>query len=101
VRLAPIEDKPIHIWRKPDAVKNTDFLVYLVTRHGSTTRFARDEEGWVQTAPSGTRRRCTAEQVLNHLLPALLLGDSVVTTKVKVRRGRHSHPRLNRLKKAK
>ena len=80
-------------------MKNTDYLVDLVTRHGAVTRFARDRDGWVETAPSGTRRRCTAEQVLNHLLPALVLGENVVRTKVKVKPGRHFHPRLERLRK--
>ena len=79
-------------------MKNTDYLVYLITRGGSRTRFARDEEGWVQTAPSGKRRRCTAEQVLNHLLPALVLGGSVITTEVRLRRGRRFHRRIERLR---
>jgi|GEM_PF-749516 len=80
-------------------MKNTDYLVYLITKTGVTTRFARDEEGWVQTAPSGINRRCTAEQVLNHLLPALVLGDSVLTTKVVLKRGRRFHPSIERLRK--
>jgi hypothetical protein len=78
-------------------MKNSDFVIYLITKHGVTTSFARDKKGWVQTASSGIRRRCTAEQVLNHLLPALVLGTSVLTTKVKLKRGRRFHPRLQRL----
>jgi hypothetical protein len=81
-------------------MRNIDFLVYLITKRGATTRFARDEKGWVQTAPSGIRRRCTAEQVLNHLLPALVLGDSVLTTKVELKRGRRFNERLERLRRA-
>ncbi len=80
-------------------MKNTDYLVYLVTKGGVTTKFARDKRSWVQTAPSGIRRRCTAEQVLNHLLPALVLGDSVVTTKVRLKRGRRFHERIERMRK--
>jgi hypothetical protein len=80
-------------------MKNTDYLVYLTTRTGVTTRFARDKEGWVQTAPSGIKRRCTAEQVLNHLLPAMVLGDSVLSTKVKLKQGRRFHPSIERLRK--
>ncbi len=79
-------------------MKNTDFMVFLVTRHGVTTKFARDEKGWVQTAPSGIRRRCTAEHVLNHLLPALVLGEPIVTTTVKVKRGRRFNPAIERLR---
>ncbi len=66
-------------------MRNTDYVIYLTTKRGAQTKFARDKRGWVQTAPSGTKRRCTAEQVLNHLLPALVLGDSVVSTKVKLK----------------
>ena len=63
-------------------MKNADYMIYLITKQGATTKFARDKKAWVQTSPSGIRRRCTAEQVLNHLLPALVLGDSIVDTKV-------------------
>jgi len=80
-------------------MKNADFLVYLITKRGVTTSFARDSKGWVQTAPSGIKRRCTAEQVLNHLLPALVLGDSVLTTKVGLKRGRRFNARLERLRR--
>ena len=80
-------------------MKNTDFLVYLITKRGVTTRFARDSKGWVQTTPSGIKRRCTAEQVLNHLLPALVLGDSILTTKVRLKRGRHFNARLESLRR--
>jgi hypothetical protein len=79
-------------------MKNTDFVVSLITKQGSTTKFARDRKGWFQTAPSGIRRRCTAEQVLNHLLPALVLGDSVLTTEVRLKGGRRLPKQLERLK---
>ena len=79
-------------------MKNTDFLVYLRTKNGSTTGFSRDSRGWVQTASSGIKRRCTAEQVLNHLLPALVLGEKVVLTRVALKRGRHFNARLEGLK---
>ncbi len=79
-------------------MKNTDYLVYLVTRRGATTKFARDAKGWVQTSPAGKKRRCTAEQVLNHLLPALVLGGPTVKTEVRLRRGRRFHPRIERLR---
>ena len=78
-------------------MKNTDFLVYLVTKNGVTTQFARDAGGWVQTSPAGRRRRCTAEQVLNHLLPALVLGGAVVRTEVRLKRGRRFSPRIERI----
>ena len=80
-------------------MRNTDYLVYLTTRGGSVTRFARDDRSWMETASSGVMRRCTAEQVLNHLLPALVLGGSVVETRVRLRAGRRFHPRIERLRR--
>jgi len=79
-------------------VKNTDYLVFLVAKHGVTTRFVKDARGWVETSPAGTKHRCTAEQVLNHLLPALVLGDSVIKTKVLLKKGRRFHPLLEKMR---
>jgi hypothetical protein len=79
-------------------MKNTDYLVSLTTGGGSVTGFARDEKGWAQTAPSGVVRRCTAEQVLNHLLPALVLGGSVVSVNVELKPGRRFSERLEKLR---
>ena len=36
-----------------------------------TERYYRDEDGWVKRSSRGRLFRATAEQVLNHLLPAL------------------------------
>jgi hypothetical protein len=80
-------------------MKNTDYLLLLTTRGGSVTKFSRDAVGWVEISPAGVRRRCTAEQVLNHLLPALVLGDAFVSTKVKLKRGRRFNPRIERMRK--
>ena len=33
--------------------------------------FQRDKDGWFETSSKGIVRRCTAEQTLSHLLPAL------------------------------
>ncbi len=80
-------------------MKNTDYLVYLITKKGSTTKFTRDAEGWAQVSPAGVVRRCTAEQVLNHLLPALVVGDGIVETKVELKRSRKFHPRIEQMRK--
>lgn len=37
-------------------------------------RYYRDEEGWLKVSNRGRMFRMTAEQVLNHLLPALAFG---------------------------
>lgn len=48
---------------------------YRITSSSSTGRFhyyfARDAGGWYQITALDHRHRATAEQVLNHLLPAL------------------------------
>jgi hypothetical protein len=36
-----------------------------------TERYYRDKEGWLKVGTRGRKFRATAEQVLNHLLPAL------------------------------
>lgn len=36
-----------------------------------TERYERDQDGWLKVSAKGRRFRMTAEQVLNHLLPAL------------------------------
>jgi hypothetical protein len=52
-------------------MKNTECVIYLITKHGSTQIYRRDKIGWTQTSSKGIVRRMTAEQLLSHLLPAL------------------------------
>lgn len=51
-------------------MKNTDYVIYITTPGGRTWKYLRDEEGWKQMGPEGQLHRMTAEQLLNHLLPA-------------------------------
>ena len=46
---------------------------YLILLSGKTwtERYYRDKEGWLKVSVRGRKFRATAEQVLNHLLPAL------------------------------
>ena len=48
---------------------------YRVTFSSKTGRFyyyfAKDNDGWYQITMAGNRHTATAEQVLNHILPAL------------------------------
>lgn len=46
---------------------------YLITLHvgGGVEHYYRDGEAWVKESTRGRRFDATAEQVLNHLLPAL------------------------------
>ncbi len=45
--------------------------VILISGKTSTERYYRDKTGWVKVSMRGRMFRLTAEQVLNHVLPAL------------------------------
>ena len=47
-----------------------------------TERYFRDEEGWLKVSARGRIFRMTAEQVLNHILPALARVKPGLTIKV-------------------
>jgi hypothetical protein len=48
-----------------------DSYVILIHTGTGTERYLRDRAGWVKVSTRGRTFRATAEQVLNHLLPAL------------------------------
>lgn len=52
-------------------MKNTECIIYMITKRGSTQVYRRDDKGWTQKSSKGIVRRMTAEQFLSHLLPAL------------------------------
>jgi hypothetical protein len=47
-----------------------DSYVILMGTKNFTERYYRDREGWAKVSARGRVFRMTAEQVLNHLLPA-------------------------------
>jgi hypothetical protein len=49
---------------------NDRYVILLGTR-SFTERYYRDRDGWLKVSARGRTFRMTAEQVLNHLLPAL------------------------------
>ncbi len=49
---------------------NESYRIRLGTRN-FTERYYRDAKGWLKVSARGRKFRMTAEQVLNHLLPAL------------------------------
>ena len=49
---------------------NDSYLVRIGTKN-FTERYFRDERGWLKVSARGRRFRMTAEQVLNHVLPAV------------------------------
>jgi hypothetical protein len=48
---------------------NDTYLIKIGTKN-FTERYYRDAKGWLKISARGRKFRMTAEQVLNHLLPA-------------------------------
>ena len=48
---------------------NDSFIIWMGTKN-FTERYYRDQDGWLKVSARGRKFRMTAEQVLNHLLPA-------------------------------
>lgn len=49
---------------------NDSYTIHIGTKN-FTERYYKDEKGWVKISAKGNTFPMTAEQVLNHLLPAL------------------------------
>jgi hypothetical protein len=49
---------------------NDSYLILIGTKN-FTERYYRDKKGWLKISARGREFRMTAEQVLNHLLPAV------------------------------
>ena len=49
---------------------NDSFIILIGTKN-FTERYYRDKLGWLKISARGRKFRMTAEQVLNHILPAL------------------------------
>lgn len=62
-----------------------DSYVILMGTKNFTERYYRDKTGWLKVSARGRKFRMTAEQVLNHLLPALAGVKSNLTIKVEHR----------------
>lgn len=59
-------------------MKKTNDTYCIVLKGRSTTeRYYRDPAGWLKVSSRGRPFRATAEQVLNHLLPALAFADEL------------------------
>jgi hypothetical protein len=59
-----------------------DNYVILIGAKNFTERYYRDKTGWLKTSARGRTFRMTAEQVLNHVLPALACVKPGLTIKV-------------------
>jgi len=51
-------------------VTNDSYIISMGTKN-FTEQYCRDNKGWMKVSARGNIFRMTAEQVLNHLLPAL------------------------------
>jgi hypothetical protein len=49
---------------------NDSYIISMGTKN-FTEKYFRDEDGWVKISAKGRKFRMTAEQILNHLLPAI------------------------------
>ena len=63
---------------------NESYIISIGTGNW-TERYFRDGIGWVKVSARGREFRATAEQVLNHLLPALAGVKPNITVRVEHR----------------
>jgi hypothetical protein len=59
-----------------------DSYIILIGTKNFTERYYRDKTGWLKVSSRGRTFRMTAEQVLNHVLPAIAGVKRNVTIKV-------------------
>lgn len=63
-------------------LKNDSYTIFIGTKN-FTEKYYKDAQGWVKVSAKGNQFRMTAEQVLNHLLPALAGVKPNIILKVK------------------
>ena len=51
-------------------LKNDSYVIYMGTKNFTETYY-KDANGWVKVSARGKTFRMSAEQLLNHLLPAI------------------------------
>ena len=59
-----------------------DSYVIVIGTQNVTERYYRDKVGWLKVSARGRKFRATAEEVLNHVLPAVAGIKPNVTIKV-------------------
>jgi len=64
---------------------NDSYVISITSKGGKTERYFRYEAGWLKVSMRGRTFRMTAEQVLNHLLPAVAGVKPNITIKVEHR----------------
>jgi hypothetical protein len=66
----------------PVNLTNDSYTIFISGKNW-TERYYRDQGGWLKQSARGRKFRATADQVLNHLLPALAGIKSNLTVEVK------------------
>jgi hypothetical protein len=61
---------------------NTDYMIYITTKHGRTWSYLKVNNGWTQTGPTGRVHQLSAEQLLSHLLPPLAADQPSLSVRV-------------------
>jgi hypothetical protein len=51
-------------------LKNDSYIIFIGTKN-FTEKYYKDNKGWLKISAKGKKFRMSAEQVLNHLLPAV------------------------------
>jgi hypothetical protein len=57
--------------------KTNDTYCIIFKSKNITERYYRDKDGWLKISNKGLEYSATAEQVLNHLLPALAFKENL------------------------
>lgn len=55
-------------------MKNDECTVYIMKGNKCMNKFRKDKDGWILWASNGKMFRCSCEQMVSHLLPALAFG---------------------------
>ena len=63
-------------------LKNNSYVIFIGTKN-FTEKYYKDNKGWLKISARGRKFRMTAEQVLNHLLPAVASVKKNLILKVK------------------
>ena len=55
-------------------MKNTECTIYITAKGGWTQSYRKGEKGWTQTT-NGVVHSLSAEQLLSHILPLLIIDN--------------------------
>jgi len=56
-------------------MKNDECTIYIMKGEKCMNQFRKDKDGWILVASNGKTFKCSCEQMVSHLLPALAFGE--------------------------